>query len=93
MSTRQWRTGTYTVQAKAVRAKAYADPRTVCPCGRTLAQHPPTRSGNPATWSADHVRPGDPTSPLRPMVLGCNASAGAAHGNRMRRGLRTTRDW
>ena len=86
--------GSYNTRAKAVRLHAYANPATVCGmCGLTLAQHARTATGKPPTWDADHQRPGDPTSPLRPVVSSCNRSAGATLGNNRRVGLRVTRQW
>lgn len=41
-------------------------------CGKRLHEHPPTTRGNPAKWSAGHVRPNDANAPLRPEVLSCN---------------------
>lgn len=71
--------GDYQSRQKALTRAAYANPATTCyHCGRTLDEHPRTRAGNPPTWSAEHVRPADPTSPLAPSVLGCNAAAGRA---------------
>lgn len=75
--------GDYHVRSAQVRAAAYANPATPCwRCGRTLEQHPPTKTGNPPRWSAGHLRDGDPQSPLLPEVLSCNARAGAPIGNR-----------
>lgn len=75
--------GTYHVRSRAVVAAAKADPNTRCwRCGRTLAEHPPTKTGNPPKWSAGHVHDGVPDSPLLPEVLSCNARAGAIIGNR-----------
>lgn len=77
-----------------MRAVANHNPRTICAfCGHTLDQHPPTRTGKPQHWEVDHERPGDPTSPLRIAASSCNRTAGAAHGNRLRVGLVTTRQW
>lgn len=86
--------GTYARRAALVRARAYADPTTVCwRCGRTLAEHPPHRTGRPATWTAGHVEDGRIDGQLLPEASTCNYSAGASTGNRRRRGLRTTRNW
>jgi hypothetical protein len=75
--------GNYHVRSRAVVAAAKADPTTVCwRCGKTLHQHPDTKTGNPPKWSAGHLRDGDPTSPLLPEVLSCNARAGAILANR-----------
>ena len=81
--------GDYVRRARAVRLAANADPDCRCwRCGRTLAEHGPR-----ATWDAGHVRDGDPLSPLLPEASSCNRSAGAAAGNRRRRGLETSREW
>ena len=81
--------GDYQRRARAVRQAAYADPTTRCwRCGRTLVEH-----GATARWDAGHVRDGDPLSPLAAEASSCNRSAGAAAGNRRRRGLETTRQW
>lgn len=77
--------GTYRARARAIRQAANADPSTKCwRCGRTLAEHPATRRGNPPRWSAGHIIDSDPASPLAPEVLTCNASAGATYGNAKR---------
>jgi hypothetical protein len=74
--------GSYARRARLVRQAAYADPTTKCwRCGRTLAEHPPHRTGTQARWTAGHVRDGDVTSPLAPEVSRCNYSAGATLGN------------
>ena len=82
----------YQLRARAVRAAAYADPRTQCwRCGKTLDEHGPG-----ARWDAGHVRDGDPTSPLAPEAASCNRSAGAVLGNERRaqaKRLRTSRTW
>ena len=75
--------GSYDRRSRAVVAAAKADPTTVCwRCGKTLAQHPDTKAGNPPKWSAGHVIDSHPDSPLLPEVLSCNARAGALIGNR-----------
>ena len=77
--------GSYHVQSRLVRERAYADPTTRCwRCGHTLAEHAPHKTGKPPRWTAGHVRDGDPTSPLLPEASTCNKSAGATHGNRLR---------
>jgi hypothetical protein len=82
------RRGSYQTDAAKVRARAYADPDTRCRrCGLTLADKP----GD--TWDAGHVVDGVPGSALAPEHSSCNRSAGAAAGNRRRRGLSPTRDW
>ena len=56
--------GDYSARAKAVR-----DTATHCwLCGE------PARVGDP--WTADHVYPGDPASPLMPAHKSCNSSRG-----------------
>ncbi len=85
--------GSYAREAAEVRRRANADPSTRCQrCGLTLAEHRPHRSGRPATWDAGHVHDGQVGGPLGPEVSTCNRSAGAAEGNRRRRGFRT-RKW
>lgn len=89
-------TGGYDRRRAAMLASANADPSTRCAmpgCGRTLAEHPNTKSGKRPTWTVDHVRPGDPLSPLRLAVSSCNFAAGARLGNERRRRLRTSVDW
>ena len=89
-------TGDYDRRRAELVARANADPSTRCSmpgCGRTLAEHPLTKSGKRPTWTTDHVRPGDPLSPLRLAVSSCNYAAGARLGNERRRRLRTTVDW
>lgn len=79
--------GSYARRAAAVRRAAERDPTTRCwRCGRTKAEH-----GRP--WHAGHLHDGQVDGPLRPECEQCNTSAGAAAGNRRRKGLETTRDW
>ena len=91
--------GDYTARSKAVRLYAYANPATPCGmCGLTLAAHGMTKTGKRPTWDADHLRPGDPTSPLRPVVASCNRAAGGALGRARQaaaigNSLRTSRQW
>jgi hypothetical protein len=81
--------GDYQRRARAVRQAANANPLTRCwRCGRTLDEHGPG-----VRWDAGHLRDGDPTSPLAPEASSCNRSAGAAAGNRRRRGLEVSREW
>lgn len=90
------RRGTYSARASQVTQAAYNDPETRCGmCGQTLADHPPTKTGKPQTWDADHLRPGDPLSPLRPVAASCNRAAGGAIGaERQRLGImRPTNPW
>ncbi len=87
--------------AKLVTDAAYADPSTRCQatlangatCGRTLAEHPPTRTGKAPSWDAGHVIAGDPNSPLRPEVASCNRAEGARMTNHQRRSNRPSRPW
>jgi hypothetical protein len=94
--------GSYDRRSRQVVAAAKADPTTTCwRCGKTLTQHPFTRTGNPPKWSAGHVIDSDPQSPLLPEVLSCNARAGQLISARKRRKYRpqpplvshTTTDW
>lgn len=85
--------GNFNRIARAVCQAAYADPSTLCECGRTLSEHPNTGTGKPPTWDADHIYPGVIGSPLRARVSSCNRAAGAVLGNQRRRGLRTSRQW
>lgn len=56
--------GDYRARAKAVR-----DSATHCwLCGETARPHDP--------WTADHVYPGDPASPLMPAHKSCNSRRG-----------------
>ena len=74
--------GGYQRQAKRVTDWANTNPDTRCRrCGLTLAEHPPTKTGNPPKWSAGHVIDGQVGGALKPEVLGCNSSAGATMGN------------
>lgn len=74
--------GTYHRRSRALVAAANADPTTRCwRCGRTLTEHPPTKSGNPPKWSAGHLIDGQAEGPLAPEVLSCNSSAGARLSN------------
>lgn len=79
-----WRGPGWARRAKRLNAIASANPDTKCTCGRRLDEHPRTRTGNPPTWSQEHLVKGNPHSPVVPMVLGCNSSEGASYGNRMR---------
>jgi hypothetical protein len=84
---------------------AYANPATRCGmlpgdrvplgagCGLTLAEHSLTKTGRRQRWTADHVRPGDRFSPLRPVATSCNCAAGTRLANARRRRLRTTIQW
>lgn len=97
--------GDYDRRRAALIAAANANPLTRCGmlpgdrvplgagCGLTLLEHPPTKTGRRQKWTADHVRPGDPSSPLRPVATSCNCSAGTKLANARRRRLRTTIRW
>jgi hypothetical protein len=90
------RTGTYTKRAKVVRDTANLNPATPCGmCGKTLAEHPNTKTGKPPSWDADHERPGDPLSPLRPVAATCNRAAGARLKNErdQYRTFKPTQQW
>jgi hypothetical protein len=62
-------------------------------CGRTLAEHPHTKTGRPPTWDAGHAIDGRIGGVLRPEIAGCGRSAGATLGNRRRQKLQPTRQW
>ena len=82
--------GSYHVRARAIRRAAYMNPATTCwRCGRTLNQHPNTKTGQPPRWTAGHVIDGDPLSPLLPEVQVCNYSA----GGKLPHTVTTTRRW
>lgn len=90
--------GTYPARARALRARANADPLTRCwRCGRTLAEHPPHRNGKPARWTAGHLVDGQEDGPLAPEASTCNYSSGGRLGNarraRRRAPRRTSRRW
>lgn len=85
-------TGSYHVQARRIRTLAYANPDTRCGrCGRTLAKHPPTKTGKAARWQAGHVIDGQVNGALRPEADVCNAAAGARL--RHQKPERTSRRW
>lgn len=78
--------GGYLLQARAVRAAAYADEATQCwRCGLRLSQHAPHKNGKPARWTAGHLRDGEVGGPLLPEASTCNYSAGASAGNAKRK--------
>jgi hypothetical protein len=88
--------GTYHRRSLALVAAAYANPDTRCGrCGRTLSQHPPTRTGRPPRWSAGHIIDGQVDGPLRPEVLSCNSRAGQALSTiaQRRRIIGTSTSW
>jgi hypothetical protein len=69
----------YRMRAAAVRASA----RTCWICGE------PAKPDDP--WTADHVIPGDPGSPLLPAHRACNSRRGDAKGRRAEGTLRMER--
>lgn len=74
-------TGPYRSRARAVVAAANADPSTLCwRCKRTLAQHPPHKTGQQARWTAGHINDGQINGPLLPEASTCNYTAGAKLG-------------
>lgn len=105
MAGRHHRGPDYERRAAALRARANADPRTRCEavladgtiCGRTLAEHPPHRTGRKATWQAGHVIDGQLGGALRPEASTCNNQAGGRLGlkrmRQRRRPLHTSRRW
>ena len=67
--------GDYARRARKVRDAAAADPSTMCwLCGE------PARADDP--WTADHVVPGEPSSPLMPAHRSCNSARGDGRGRR-----------
>lgn len=87
--------GTY--QARRRLLLRHASPLSRCwRCQRLLDEHPPHRNGDPAYWTAGHVRDGDPTSPLMLEASTCNYAAGARRRNELakrRNGNPTSRRW
>lgn len=70
--------GSYKRRREALMLEAYGNPSTKCwRCGLTLGQHEPHKNGKAPTWTAGHVRDGDPTSPLAAEASTCNFRAGA----------------
>lgn len=88
--------GSYHVQAMALRRAAAADPMTRCwRCKQTLATCGPNRdgrhkNGKPARWTAGHVVDGQVGGPLLPECSPCMASSGATYGNQLRGARRAT---
>jgi hypothetical protein len=77
--------GDHKRKARALCAAAAADPTTPCGrCGKTLAQHPRTKTGKPPRWHAGHVIDGLKGGPLRPEVDVCNEAAGGRLATRRR---------
>ena len=84
--------GSYHVRARAIRRAAQMNPEQKCwRCGRTLLEHPNTKTGKAPRWTAGHVIDGDPTSPLLPEADVCNYSAGARMPHTVSN--RRTRNW
>ena len=84
MAGKPWHRDPLFIKAGAViRARANADPTTVCPtCGLTLEQR---RRINPgATWDCDHVIPGSLAAGLRARCSTCNRADGARMTNAKR---------
>ena len=84
--------GSYHRRAMALRAAANADPGTRCwRCGRTLAEHPPTKTGRAPRWTAGHVedRNGNLTGELAPEPDVCNFTEGARKLQRRQGRLQT----
>lgn len=77
-------------EIQAVRARAYANPNTLCcQCQRPLHQCGPrgdgrNANGTPCTWDAGHPDGRWSTPELRAECSACNRSRGAAEGNRNR---------
>lgn len=82
--------GTYHVQARLVRAHAYANPNTRCwRCGETLQE---IRRRKPrARWTAGHLVDSQPGGALAPECGPCNYAAGARLTNT--RAQRTALTW
>ena len=67
--------GDYARRARSVRQAAAADPATTCwLCGETARVDDP--------WTADHVVPGESSSPLMPAHRSCNSARGDGRGRR-----------
>jgi hypothetical protein len=77
--------GSYPRRAAALRAAAGANPHTVCwRCGMTYAEYAARHGAKAARWQAGHTTDSQVNGQLLPEHARCNASAGAAHGNRLR---------
>lgn len=78
-----WHKGTFDTQSARVRAAANRNPSTICwRCKRTMAE---IRKDKPhAKWQAGHVVDGQVNGVLLAECSPCNASHGAAMGNRKR---------
>ena len=89
-----WRGPGWQRRARTLNQLATLDPHTLCWfCKRTLDKHPPTKSGRKAKWSQEHVRKGDPTSPVVSAVLGCNSRDGAEYINALRQAEPHSERW
>ena len=81
--------------ARLVVNAANANPDTRCArCGRTLDQHPDTKTGKRPHWTAGHKVDGKIATSVtdyQPEANTCNYAAGATHGNRNRE--RHTERW
>lgn len=73
----------YRAEQARVVAAAEADPDVVCWLCRSRTAPP----GYDGSWSADHERPGDVSSPLQPAHLGCNSARGDRPVSTFRRAL------
>lgn len=84
-----WHDNDYPRRAKAITDAAKRNPLAVCwRCQRTLAQHPPHKTGRPPTWHAGHIHDGDPRSPLAAEASTCNQQQGGrttGHRTRLER--------
>jgi hypothetical protein len=70
---------------RAAQVRRNAKPTDLCHfCNQPLGTGP---------LDADHLRPGDPHSPLAAVHATCNRSAGATDGNRRRVGLQPPCTW
>lgn len=89
--------GSFNRRSRTINAASTANRATVCwRDGRTLAAHPPHKTGTPAYWTTGHVdnldlarRNGATITmidgrPCAPEVSTCNYSIGASDGNRAR---------
>jgi len=75
--------GGHQVNAKRVTAVANANPLTLCwRCRRTIWQHAPHSSGEPAKWTGGHTQPGglDAQPWLDPLIVPAHCEK-AARGN------------
>ena len=91
--------GSYQATRDAVVNRANANPNAICwRDGLTLAQHPPHRTGKPATWTGGHTIDGWADAPawlnvtrrppagawIAPEASTCNAAAGASRNNALK---------